>query len=292
MKLSGAEYKVIVEASPNMIWRSGLDANCNFFNATWLKFTGKKMEEEVGAGWLSGVHPDDKDTCMSIYLEAFKKHEIFEMEYRLKRFDGQWRWINDRGVPFFDDDHKFAGYIGSCVDVTEKVEGRKLVEMAHYDKLTGAYNRNYLELLIDYEAQKSHNEQYSTGYMMMDIDNFKYFNDHYGHDFGDKVLAGVASAISRKLRETDHLGRFGGDEFLIILPHTSIADACVIAERILDAIAQLDIENSHEAIGLSIGIAEQKGNLKPRTLLKLADEAMFTAKRNGGNQFALQKGMQ
>ena len=286
VKLSGEEYEAIVEASPNMIWRAGLDANCDYFNSTWLRFTGRTMEEEVGAGWLSGVHPDDMDTCMSTYLTAFRKRELFEMVYRLKRFDGQWRWINDRGVPVFDVNKEFVGYIGSCIDITEKIEGQKLTEMAHYDKLTGIYNRNYLELLIDYETQKSLREQYSIVYMMIDIDNFKYFNDQYGHDFGDKVLANVASAISKKLRDADHLGRYGGDEYLIILPRNSIAEASVIAQRILDGAAQLNIENSYEKIGLSIGIAEQKFDADRNVSLKSADEAMYKAKKNGGNQFA------
>lgn len=286
MKLSGEEYEAIVEASPNMIWRAGLDANCDYFNSTWLKFTGRTIEEEVGSGWLSGVHPDDMDACMNTYLEAFKKRELFEMVYRLKRFDGQWRWINDRGVPAFDASKTFVGYIGSCMDVTEKIEGQKLTEMAHYDKLTGIYNRNYLELLIDYETQKSLLDHYPIVYMMIDIDNFKCFNDQYGHDFGDKVLANVASVISKKLRDTDHFGRYGGDEYLIILPRNSIADASVIAQRILDGVAQLKIEDSYEKIGVSIGIAEQKGDVGSSISLKSADEAMYRAKKNGGNQIA------
>ena len=153
MKLTGSEYEAIVEASPNMIWRAGLDANCNYFNVTWLKFTGKTMEQEVGAGWLEGVHPEDKGCCMDTYLASFERRESFEMEYRLKRHDGLWRWINDRGVPTFDAEHRFTGYIGSCMDVTEKVEGRKLIDLAHYDTLTSVFNRNYLEILIDFESQ-------------------------------------------------------------------------------------------------------------------------------------------
>jgi diguanylate cyclase (GGDEF)-like protein/PAS domain S-box-containing protein len=287
MELTCSEYKTIVEASPNMIWRSGLDANCDYFNEPWLKFTGKPMEKEIGAGWLGGVHPDDMDLCMKIYLEAFQKREAFEMEYRLKRWDGQWRWINDRGVPVFDDNKQFIGYIGSCVDVTEKIEGRKLTELAHYDSLTGVFNRNYLEILIDFEFQKSIKEQYTTVYIMIDIDNFKYFNDQYGHDFGDKVLSGVASCISGKLRETDFLGRYGGDEFLIILPRTSVADASAIAQRILAAIAKINIENSYEPISLSMGIAARDMATEPETALKNADDAMFSAKKNGGNQFTI-----
>ena len=285
MKLTGSEYEAIVEASPNMIWRAGLDANCNYFNDTWLKFTGKLMEAEVGVGWLEGVHPEDMECCMGIYLAAFQKQERFEMEYRLKRFDGLWRWINDRGVPFYDAEQRFAGYIGSCMDVTEKIEGRKLIDLAHYDTLTGVFNRNYLEILIDYESQKSQKERYPLSVILIDVDNFKYFNDQYGHDFGDKVLASVAKLMSDKLRESDYIGRYGGDEFLILLPHTSQEDASGIARRILDELPKVNIENSHEAISVSMGITEHQPGEDLRGTIKKADDAMFQAKRSGGNQF-------
>jgi diguanylate cyclase (GGDEF)-like protein/PAS domain S-box-containing protein len=279
------EYKLIVESSPNMIWRSGLDGNCYYFNETWLKFTGKTMEQESGDGWVGGVHPEDVDFCMQTYLHAFHEREPFEMEYRLKRNDGLYRWINDRGVPVYHDG-EFLGYIGSCMDVTEKIEGMKLTDMAHYDKLTGVFNRNYLEILIDYEYKRFERDKGSTVYLMMDIDNFKYFNEEYGHDFGDHVLSSVADAISRRLRSSDYIGRFGGDEFLAILPQSTVSDAMLVAQRILDEIGTLNIENSYETIGLSIGIAAQESNVDPRTVLKSADEAMFRAKKSGGNQFA------
>jgi len=285
MKLTGSEYEAIVEASPNMIWRAGLDANCNYFNDTWLKFTGKMMEAEVGTGWLEGVHPDDMDFCMSTYLAAFQKQERFEMEYRLKRFDGLWRWINDRGVPIYDAERRFAGYIGSCMDVTEKIEGRKLIDLAHYDTLTSVFNRNYLEILIDFESQKLQKEHYPLSVILIDVDNFKYFNDQYGHDFGDKVLFSVATLMSNKLRESDYIGRYGGDEFLILLPHTRQEEAAGVARRILDALPKLNIENSYEAISVSMGIQEHLPGEDLRASIKKADDAMFQAKRSGGNQF-------
>lgn len=286
MKLTGSEYEAIVEASPNMIWRAGLDANCNYFNETWLKFTGKTMEQEVGAGWLEGVHPEDKDGCMDTYLASFQKQERFEMEYRLKRFDGLWRWINDRGVPFYDAEQRFIGYIGSCMDVTEKIEGRKLIDLAHYDTLTGVFNRNYLEILMDFESQNAKKERYPISAILIDVDNFKYFNDQYGHDFGDKVLSGVASLMASKLRESDHIGRYGGDEFLILLPRTSKEEATGVARRILDGLPCLNIEGSREVIGVSMGIVEHLADADLRATVKLADDAMFRAKKNGGNQFA------
>jgi PAS domain S-box-containing protein len=118
--LTATEYRLLVESSPVMIWRSGLDANCDYFNDTWLEFTGRTLEQEMGNGWAEGVHPEDFERCVAHYLEHFKRREAFEMEYRLRRHDGAYRWIFDRGVPFTDDAGAFAGFIGSCVDVDER----------------------------------------------------------------------------------------------------------------------------------------------------------------------------
>lgn len=114
--LSLEEYKILVEQAPIMIWRSNTAAACDYFNQRCLAFTGRTVEQEIGNGWTAGVHRDDFDRCLKIYLGAFQKREIFEMEYRLRRHDGKYRWIFDRGVPFKGSDGKFAGYIGSCID--------------------------------------------------------------------------------------------------------------------------------------------------------------------------------
>jgi PAS domain S-box-containing protein len=115
--LSATEYRLLVENSPVLIWRSGLDAQCDYFNETWLEFTGRSLQQEIGAGWTEGVHPEDFDWCVALYLDHFERRVPFEMEYRLRRSDGEYRLIFDRGVPFADDSGAFAGYIGSCVDV-------------------------------------------------------------------------------------------------------------------------------------------------------------------------------
>src|SRR3989339_1288391 len=94
-KLTLLEYTAIVEQAPILIWRSGEDAKCNYFNEQWLAFRGKTMEEENGDGWVKGVHPDDLKECVDIYLSSFKKRKVFEMEYRLMRSDGEYRWIFD-----------------------------------------------------------------------------------------------------------------------------------------------------------------------------------------------------
>ena len=287
MNLSFSEYKAIVEFSPNMIWRAGTDSKCNYFNETWLRFTGRKLEEEAGDGWVKGIHPEDMQGCLKTYLDSFDKQEAFEMEYRLARFDGQWRWINDRGVPFYDEHGNFAGYIGSCMDVTEKIEGEKLTEMAQKDRLTGLYNRNYLEYLLGYEFHKARQEQTDFIIMMMDIDKFKFFNDHFGHGFGDRVLKQVAQMISENIRKTDIAGRYGGDEFLVILPKTTIDEAQIIAQRIIKSVSKLSIEDTLVEISLSIGIVKKLFEKEVSEVIEKADKAMYHVKQNGGNKISL-----
>lgn len=127
--LSLQEYQALVEQSPILIWRANTDALCNYFNERWLAFRGRTLEQEYGNGWAEGVHADDFDRCLQIYLDSFNKRKIFEMEYRLMRYDGVYRWIFDRGVPYYSENGEFAGYIGSCIDITERVDAQEALRL-------------------------------------------------------------------------------------------------------------------------------------------------------------------
>jgi PAS domain S-box-containing protein len=133
--LSAAEYEAIVEQSPIMIWRADTTTKCDYFNDRWLAFRGRTLDQEAGDQWAEGVHPDDLQHCLDTYLGCFAKRQIFEMYYRLKRHDGTYRWIFDRGVPFFSDSGEFAGYIGSCIDVTERIEAQRAADEAREREL-------------------------------------------------------------------------------------------------------------------------------------------------------------
>ncbi len=109
-----------------MIWMSGTDKSRNYFNQPWLDFTARPLEVELGNGWTQGVHPEDLQSSVETYTRAFDLRESFQMQYRLRRHDGEFRWVFDTGVPRFNADGSFAGYIGSCLDITE----RKLAEEA------------------------------------------------------------------------------------------------------------------------------------------------------------------
>jgi len=128
-RLTLPEYEALVEQSPILSWRANTDARCDYFNERWLLFRGRTSEQEQGNGWAEGVHPDDLERCLKIFLDAFGGRKVFEMEYRLRRHDGVYRWIFDRGVPFNDGHGVFAGYIGSCVDVTERVEAQDALRL-------------------------------------------------------------------------------------------------------------------------------------------------------------------
>ena len=120
LRESEERFRAMADAAPVLIWASGPDKLCTFFNKRWLEFTGRGLERELGNGWAEGVHPDDLEHCYRTYSSAFDARECFEIEYRLRRSDGEFRWIVDNGVPRFSDTGVFSGYLGSAVDITDR----------------------------------------------------------------------------------------------------------------------------------------------------------------------------
>ena len=131
---SEARFRLMADSSPVLLWMAGTDGLCDFFNVPWLDFTGRPLEAEVGNGWAEGVHFEDFQRCMHTYLEAFVQRRPFRMEYRLRRADGEYRWLLDTGIPRYTPDKDFAGYIGSCVDITELREAREALEQRVRDR--------------------------------------------------------------------------------------------------------------------------------------------------------------
>jgi PAS domain S-box-containing protein len=113
-------YLTLLEDFPALIWRSGLDGKCDYFNKTWLAFTGRAMDQELGDGWTEGLHPEDRESCVTTYSDHFTRRESFEMEYRVRHAGGEYHWVRDVARPFSDLDGRFAGFLGSCFDITER----------------------------------------------------------------------------------------------------------------------------------------------------------------------------
>ncbi|MEO5649431.1 MAG: PAS domain-containing sensor histidine kinase [Ginsengibacter sp.] len=160
------QFLDMANSAPVLLWVSNADNLRIFFNKAWLQFTGRTPEEEYGNGWLEGIHPNDLKKCIKIYKESFEKREAFKMEYRLRRNDGQYRWILDNGKPRYTKNKIFDGYIGSCVDIHEikELEHRKgqFITAASHELKTPVTSLNvYLHLIEEY-FKNNKEEKYAS----------------------------------------------------------------------------------------------------------------------------------
>ena len=112
-------FRELLDASPVMVWMSGTDAQCTFFNRAWLEFRGRSLDAELGNGWTAGLHPDDRDLCVETYLKAFSARTAFRVQYRVQRADGEYAWIENAGSPLIEDT-VFVGYMGTTMDVSDR----------------------------------------------------------------------------------------------------------------------------------------------------------------------------
>ncbi len=143
LRRSEEHYQALADNGQALIWMAGIDKGCHYFNRPWLNFTGRTVEQELGEGWLEGVHPEDQRACMDTYLAAFEARQPFSMTYRLRRHDGEYRWIIDEGLPRYTRDGTFAGYVGHCLDITQLKDTEE--ELAQH--------REHLELLVEERTQ-------------------------------------------------------------------------------------------------------------------------------------------
>jgi PAS domain S-box-containing protein len=152
LRESEERFRTMADSAPVMIWVSGTDKLCTYFNKSWLEFTGRTMEQEAGKGWAEGVHTDDLDYCLNTYITAFDARQEFAMEYRLRRFDGEYHWILENGTPRFLPDGEFQRYIGSCIEITD----RKWAEEALKVNFAQLSKKNRYETIISTVTRSVH----------------------------------------------------------------------------------------------------------------------------------------
>lgn len=155
-------FRNLADTAPVLIWMAGPDKQCIFFNKGWLEFTGRALEKELGNGWVDGVHPEDRTHCLETYGAAFDKWEPFTMEYRLRRWDGEYRWVLDSGTPRFNVAGAFAGYIGSCIDIGE----RKQAELEHQAQTMELARVGRVALMGELAASLAHEVNNPVGAMV------------------------------------------------------------------------------------------------------------------------------
>ena len=158
---SKEQFRQVADNAPVMIWMTDENKQCNFVNKGWLKFTGKTSEQQLGFGWIEGMHPDDYSRCAEIFDDAFNSREGYSVEYRFRRADGTYRWLSETGAPRYSTEGKFEGYIGTCVDIHEmKVHEQRrdnFIKMASHELKTPITSiKGYVQLLLS--MYKDHNE--------------------------------------------------------------------------------------------------------------------------------------
>jgi len=152
---SEEQFRLVANTAPVMIWMSGTDKLCTYVNTPWLDFTGRSMDAELGNGWTESIHPEDLQQCFDTYSQSFDRQDKFKMEYRLRRHDGEYRWILDNGVPRYAQEGTFAGYIGSCIDVTDskRAEEARLRHAAIVESSEDAIiSKNLDEIIVSWNA--------------------------------------------------------------------------------------------------------------------------------------------
>ncbi|NET44220.1 PAS domain-containing protein [Okeania sp. SIO2B3] len=173
LRESEKRFRMMADSAPVFIWMSGSNSLFNYFNKRWLDFTGRNLEQEVGKGWLQGIHPEDVQHYLENYRVNFYTHQSFSIEYRLRREDGEYRWVLNQGVPRFNLNGKFAGYIGSCIDISDRKKAEEQIQNSLQEKeilLKEIHHRvknnlhiisNLLDLQSDYIENKKVQELFA-----------------------------------------------------------------------------------------------------------------------------------
>ncbi|MDO8914987.1 MAG: EAL domain-containing protein [Coriobacteriia bacterium] len=279
-------YLTLFEGFPTLIWRAGPDGSHDYFNASWLEFTGRTLERSIGSGWLDDVHPDDRERRRTAITAAARERRPFTLEYRLRHHGGDYRWMLESGRPFDEVEGGFAGLIGSVQDISDrKRQEQQLEHLATHDELTNLPNRRVFEEALK-RAVAHARRGHPSSLLFIDVDGFKDVNDSLGHSEGDKALVDIATRIHGVIRAEDLLSRIGGDEFAALLTDTVLADAKRVAERIRTVLREARAGRPDDSGGLtlSIGLVAVDGLAPEDTVLSQADAAMYRAKDSGGDR--------
>lgn len=251
----------------------------NDYWAEMLGFTAQEVDDATSDCWLNLIHPDDREGAWrSINEHLAGTAPLHEIEYRMRTITGEYRWILDRArIVSRDAEGHPLRMSGTHEDITERKNAEtRLGLLATTDSLTGVWNRRHLEHMAEVEMARALRLGTSLSMLLFDIDHFKQINDVHGHRMGDLVLLEVTRRVSARIRVTDLLARWGGDEFVVLLPHTGAEAARRLAENI-----RARIEEKFpgvDKVTTTGGIAEYHPQESFDNWLRRADEALYLAK--------------
>lgn len=257
-----------------------LKGRITYVSQAFCDISGFSREELMGKNHNIVRHPEMPDSLYKNLWRTITQGKIWSGEIKNLKKNGDFYWVDVHIEPLFDKDAKIIGYRAIRQDITDKKEVEKL---SVTDRLTGLYNRLKLDDVFSYEIDqvKRYRNQFSI--ILLDIDHFKSVNDTFGHQIGDVVLKEVSSILLKLVRKSDTLGRWGGEEFLIIASNTNAQGARELAEKFRNAIDKFTFsEVKHKTA--SFGVTTYKPGDSVEDMVKRADEALYKAKDNGRNR--------
>ncbi len=297
LRVSEERYRLIADNARDVIWTTELDGRCSYISPSIFGLRGFTPEEVIGETWNDALTPDSLTLAKAYFqelqadIQAGRELRSFRGEVEFLCKDGSTVWAEVIAVPLLDDQGGFRRLLGTCRDISERKQYEQELELANdhlqslasVDVLTEAWNRRHLKALIEQAISRSDRHDEPLTLILCDLDQFKMINDRYGHLIGDLVLVEFCRRIQSILRKGDCLGRWGGEEFILLLPHCPQQAGLALAEKLRAAIEATPFELAG-SVTASFGVAQRLRAEPELNWLQRVDEALYAAKRAGRNR--------
>jgi diguanylate cyclase (GGDEF)-like protein/PAS domain S-box-containing protein len=305
LRMREKRFREISQSSPIGIFHADPNDLMTYVNPAWQIITGRPMAETLGNPWWQPIHPEDKEQVFRTWELAAKEEREISIECRIIRPDKNSVWVQLRSRFLFDDHGKIT--FGTLENISERkaeqekkelliqelLDLKKKLEISvRTDPLTDLPNRRGLAEKLDYEKVRFDRSKNPFTIIMGDIDHFKEINDSFGHDAGDKILSDIARMLSDNSRQQDIVSRWGGEEFIILLPETDLENGAILAEKLRDKIEKevFVYQDTKIPVTLSFGLSVyNKKGLKTDDVIKQADQCLYEAKNSGRNKVVFKK---
>jgi len=301
LRESQEHYRNMVELNPQIPWTADAKGMLNDVSSRFQRITGMTRQDILADKWIQSMHTEDRRGAVQTWEQCLKTGAPLDIEVRFCHVDRGWNWMRIRAAASYAPDGSIQRWYGTAEDVHERKllelklvkANRRLEIQARTDSLTKLPNRREFKKVLSHEYMRAKRNRSPLSIVMIDIDYFKHFNDHYGHLSGDACLRLVARTLRKSLkRNTDIVTRFGGEEFAAILPDTDQKGAWIVARQIMESIESLGIKHSFSEfnrVTISQGIATYSPAFDPELadqsdIVSAADEALYLSKPHGRNQ--------